>query len=163
VRYDTTLGDDNVTEELVQSEKKPSQNGLIIEKRGESDWLFVVSDGELEMTRDNTLLLVITSCVSSKLKNLGSEVLEDSGEVDWTSWRESAVGIRRKSSGRRTRSTGTDTLGVVALLEETVDTTDWELETSLGRAGLGLAVTAASLATGLARFAALARHDKLMK
>jgi hypothetical protein len=29
--------------------------------------------------------------------------------------------------------TGTDTLSVVALAEETVDTTDWECETGLGR------------------------------
>jgi hypothetical protein len=30
------------------------------------------------------------------------------------------------------RHTGTDTLSVVALSQETVDTTDWESETSLG-------------------------------
>ena len=31
------------------------------------------------------------------------------------------------------RLTSTDTLSVVALAEETVDTTDWECETGLGR------------------------------
>ena len=30
--------------------------------------------------------------------------------------------------------TGTNALGVVSLAEKTVDTTDWECETSLGRA-----------------------------
>ena len=34
------------------------------------------------MTRDNTLLLVITSGIASKFKNFGSKVFEDSGEVD---------------------------------------------------------------------------------
>lgn len=54
--------------------------------------------------------------------------------------------------------TCTDTLGIVALLQETVDTTDRELEASLCRAGLRL-----GFAGGLARarlcFATFARHD----
>ena len=41
-------------------------------------------------------------------------VIEDGIEVNW--------------------STGANTLGIVALLEETVDTTDWELEPSFCRA-----------------------------
>ena len=36
----------------------------------------------------------------------------------------------------RTRSTSTDALSVVSPLQETVDTTDWELKTSLDRSGL---------------------------
>lgn len=32
------------------------------------------------------------------------------------------------------KRTGTNALGVVSLAEKTVDTTDWECETSLGRA-----------------------------
>ena len=36
----------------------------------------------------------------------------------------------------RTRSTSTDALSVVSSLQETVDTTDWELKTSLDRSGL---------------------------
>jgi hypothetical protein len=78
----TTLGDDDVTEETVE--------------------LLVVADGELEVTGDDTRLLVVTVCfrgvsrgfgrraeredmpcsVSSELEDLGSEVFEDSGEVD---------------------------------------------------------------------------------
>ena len=38
------------------------------------------------MTGDDTLLLVITGRVASKLKNLGSKVFEDGSEVDWR-WR----------------------------------------------------------------------------
>jgi hypothetical protein len=76
------------------------------------DALLIVTDGELQVTGDNTLLLVITGGVTSEFENLGGEVLEDGGEVDGC--------------------TGTDTLGVVALLEETVDTTDGELETGCG-------------------------------
>ena len=97
------------------------------------------------MTGDNTLFLVIASCVSSKLKNLGSEVLEDSGEVDYMRKR---IRLSQSKEGMtRTRSTSTYTLGVVALFKETVNTTDWELETGLGRARLSLAITSASLAT----------------
>ena len=74
--------------------------------------LLVVSDGELEMTGDDTGLLVVTSGVAGQLEDLSSKVLENGCEVDW--------------------STSTDTLSVVALAEETVDTTDGECETGLG-------------------------------
>ena len=92
VGQNTTLGDGDVSEKLVQ--------------------LLIVADGELEVTRDDTGLLIVTSGVASKLEDFGSQVLEDSGEVD--------------------RSAGTDTLSVVALAEETVDTTNGERETGLG-------------------------------
>ena len=45
--------------------------------------LFVVSDCELKVARNNTLLLVITRCVARELENLSGEVLEDSREVDF--------------------------------------------------------------------------------
>ena len=48
----------------------------------ESNILLVVTDGELEMAGDNTLLLVVACSVSSELEDLSGEVLEDSGEVD---------------------------------------------------------------------------------
>ena len=93
VGQNTTLGDGDVSEKLVQ--------------------LLVVADGELQVTRDDTGLLVVTSGVTGQLEDFSSQVLEDGSEVDG--------------------STGTDTLGVVALPEETVDTTDGERETGLGR------------------------------
>jgi hypothetical protein len=92
VGEDTALGDGDVSEKLVQ--------------------LLIVADGELEMARDNTGLLVIAGSVTGQLEDLSREVLQDGSEVDG--------------------STGTDTLGVVALAEQTVDTTDGESETGLG-------------------------------
>ena len=62
VGEDTTLGDGDVTEQLVQ--------------------LLVVTDGELQVTRDDTRLLVVTSGVASQLENLSSQVLKDGSEVD---------------------------------------------------------------------------------
>ena len=96
VGEDTTLGDCDVTEKLVQ--------------------FLIVADGELEMTGDDTGLLVVTSSVASQLEDFSSKVLKDGSQVDW--------------------GTGTDTLSIVALAEETVDTTDWECETSLGRSAV---------------------------
>jgi hypothetical protein len=93
VGEDTALGDGDVAEQLVQ--------------------LLVVADGELEMTGDDTRLLVVAGGVASQLEDFGREVLKNGSQVD----------------GR----TGTDTLGVVALAEQTVDTTDGERETGLGR------------------------------
>lgn len=92
VGENTTLGDGDVAEKLVQ--------------------LLIVADGELEMTGNDTGLLVVASSVAGQLENFGSEVLENGSEVDG--------------------STGTDTLSVVALAEQTVDTTDRESETGLG-------------------------------
>lgn len=92
VGENTTLGNGDVTQELVQ--------------------LLIVADGKLEVTGDDTGLLVVTGGVSSQLENLSSEVLENGSEVNG--------------------STGTNTLSVVALAEQTVDTTNGEGQTSLG-------------------------------
>jgi len=85
---------------------------------------------------DSPLFLVITSSVASELKDLSGEVFEHCCEVD----------------GR----TRTDTLGVVAALEHTVDTTDGELETGFrgARCALGgLACCACLAARGFSGFA----------
>ena len=89
----TTLGNGDVSQKLVQ--------------------LFIVPDGELEMTGNDTGLLVVAGSVASQLKNFGSEILEDSSQVDG--------------------SASTNALSVVALPQKTVDTTNRERETSLGR------------------------------
>ena len=90
VWQDTTLSNCNVAQKLVQ--------------------LLIVTDSELEMTRDDTGLLVVTSGVASKFKNFSCQILKDGCEVDW--------------------GTSTDTLSVVALSQETMDTADGECETS---------------------------------
>ena len=61
VGQDTTLGDGDVAEELVQ--------------------FLVVADGELKVTRDDAGLLVVTGGVASQLENLSSQVLENGSEV----------------------------------------------------------------------------------
>jgi hypothetical protein len=90
VGQDTSLGDGDSGQELVQ--------------------LLVVADGQLQVTWDDSGLLVVTSGVSSQLEDLSGQVLHDGSQVDWSS--------------------GTDALGVVSLAQKTMDTTDWELETS---------------------------------
>jgi hypothetical protein len=70
----------------------------------------IVSDGELEVAGDDACLLVVAGSISGKLENFGRKVLENGSEVDW--------------------STGTDTLSVVAFSQQTVNTADWESETS---------------------------------
>ena len=62
VWQDTTLCDCNMSQKLVQ--------------------FLIVSDGELEMTWNDTGLLVVTSSVTGQLKNFSREVLENSSEVD---------------------------------------------------------------------------------
>jgi hypothetical protein len=79
VGNDTTLGDDDGTEELWWHEIEKSG----VKGRTHLAQLFVVPDGELQVTGHDTVLLVVTGSVASELENLGSEVFEDSGEVDW--------------------------------------------------------------------------------
>ena len=74
--------------------------------------LLIVADSELDVTGHNSGLLVVLGGVACELEDLSGEVLKDGGEVHW--------------------GTGTDTLGVSALLHEASDSSDWELESSLG-------------------------------
>lgn len=46
------------------------------------DLLFVVSDGELEMTRYDTSFLIITSSVTSQFEDFCGEIFKDGSEVD---------------------------------------------------------------------------------
>ena len=94
----TTLGDGDAAHELVE--------------------LFVVSDGELQVSWSDSRLLVVSCGVAGKFQDFGSEVLEDGCEVHW--------------------GTGTDSRGEGAFLKVSVDTSDWELESSPGGPGLGL-------------------------
>jgi hypothetical protein len=62
VGQDTTLSDCDVSEKLVQ--------------------FLIVADGELEMTGNDTGLLVITGGVTGQLKDFRCEVFEDGSKVD---------------------------------------------------------------------------------
>jgi hypothetical protein len=110
VGEDTTLGDSDVTQELIQ--------------------LLIVANGKLQVTRDDTSLLVVTSGVTSQLKDFGSEILEDGSEVDRRTWPGQKT---RVSNTVIIELTSTNTLSVVALTKQTVDTTNGEGKTRLGR------------------------------
>ena len=69
----------------------------------------VVADGELEMSWNNPRFLVVSGCVASQLEYFSCQILHDGRKVHWSS--------------------STDTLGVVSLSQQTMDTTDWELQT----------------------------------
>ena len=62
VGEDTSLCDGDVTEKFVE--------------------FLVVSDGELQMTWDDTGLLVVTGSVTGKFEDFSSEVFENGSEVD---------------------------------------------------------------------------------
>ena len=73
VGKDTTLGDGNVSEKFVQ--------------------LFIVADGELKMTRNDTGLLVVTGGIAGQFENFGCQVLKDGSEVDGSTC-DSSLGCR---------------------------------------------------------------------
>ena len=72
----------------------------------------VVSDGELNVSGHDSGLLVVLSGVSSEFEDLSSEIFEDGSEVHG--------------------GTSTNSLGVSALLKESGDSSNGELESSLG-------------------------------
>lgn len=99
-----------------------SSDGDILEQLVE---LLVVADGQLDVAGDDAHPLVVAGSVASELENLGSEVLEDGGEVHG--------------------GTSTDTSGVAALTELPVDASDGELQSSAGRASLRSSLLSLSL------------------
>ena len=111
------------------------------------------------MTRHDTLFLVITSSISSQLEDLGSKVLKHGSKVDCI-LRMSLLSDEK--SYIHTRRTGTDALSVVTLLQETVDTTNWELEASLsGTRLLGFSFSGRGLPR-LGLSSCLARHSRCL-
>ncbi len=107
----TTLGDGHTRQKFVQ--------------------LLVVADGQLQVTGDDSGLLVVTGGVSCQLQHLSGQVFQHGGQVHGSS--------------------GTDTLGVVAFAQKTVDATHGELKSSTGAARLALSLDFSSFTT--------ARHD----
>uniref|UniRef100_A0A2M4C6K5 Putative secreted protein n=1 Tax=Anopheles marajoara TaxID=58244 RepID=A0A2M4C6K5_9DIPT len=112
VGQDTALRDGHSRQQLVQ--------------------LLVVTDGQLQMTRDDTRLLVVSGGVTGQLEYFSGQVLHDGRQIDG--------------------SASTDALGVVALPQQTMDTADRELQTSAVGTGLCLSLHLSSLST--------ARHDE---
>ena len=80
--------------------------------------LLVIADRKLQVSRDDPLALVITSGVSSQLKDLSAQVLEHGGHVHG--------------------GTTAEAWGKTLLAHVSADTADRELQTSAGRAGGGL-------------------------
>ena len=83
----------------------------------ESSELLVVSDSELNVSWDDSALLVVLSGVTGELEDLSGEVLKDGSEVHG--------------------GTGSDSLGVSALLHESGDSSNGELKSGLGASAHG--------------------------
>ena len=76
----------------------------------------VIADGKLKVAGDDSGLLVVTGSIACKLEDLSSEVLHNCSQVDW--------------------GTSTNTLGIVSLAQESVDTSNGELKPGPGATGL---------------------------
>ena len=104
VWQDTSTGNSDSSQKLVQ--------------------FFVILDSQSNVSGHNTALLVVTSSVSSKLKNFGAKVFQDGSQVDGGS--------------------SSHTSGILSLSQISSDTTDRELQTGLGRCSSGLLFSTAS-------------------
>ena len=78
--------------------------------------LLIIADGQLDVAGDDAGLLVVASGVSGQLENLSGQVLNDGGEVDG--------------------GTSSDAASIATLLQEAVNASNGELQTSLLGAGL---------------------------
>ena len=110
VRENTTLSDGHTVEELVQ--------------------FLVITDGQLQVTRDDTRLLVVLGRVPGELKDLSGQVLKNGRQVHG--------------------GTGTNALSVVTLADESVDTAHGELKSRPAGAGLRLATNLTTLSLAFA-------------
>ena len=72
--------------------------------------LLVVADGQLKMAGIDPALLVVSCGIPCELKYLSGQVLHDGSQVDG--------------------STSSDTVGIVATTQETLNSADGELQTS---------------------------------
>ena len=111
VGKDTTLSDGDSREKLVQ--------------------LLVITDGKLQMSWDDSGLLVVTGSIASQLEDLSSEVLKDGSQVD--------------------RSTSPHSLGIVSFAKESVDPAHRELKPGTAGSALCLSLCLTAFATS--------RHD----
>jgi len=96
-RQDSSVRDGDVAQELVE--------------------LLVVSDGQLDVSGNNSGLLVVARGVTSQLEDFSRQVFEDGAQVD--------------------RGSSSDAGSIATFTELTMDTSDGELETSSVRAALG--------------------------
>ena len=87
----------------------------------------VITDSQLQMTWDDSCFLVVTSSVTGQFQNFSGQILENSSQIHG--------------------GTSAHTFGVVALSQQTVNTTDWELKPSTARARLALSLDFSSLST----------------
>jgi len=88
--------------------------------------LLIVPDGELEVTRDDSGLLVVPSSVTGQLEHLSGKVLHNCSQVHWSS--------------------GSHSLSIVTLPQEPVNPADWELQASSAGPGLRLSLHFSSFA-----------------
>ncbi|TRY78828.1 hypothetical protein TCAL_12416, partial [Tigriopus californicus] len=89
--------------------------------------LFVVADGQLQMTGDNAGLLVVTGSIASQFEDLSRQIFHHSGQVNG--------------------GTGSHSLGVVSLAKQSMDTADRELKSGTVGSALCLSFHFASFAS----------------
>lgn len=94
----TTLGDGHSRQQLVQ--------------------FLVISDGELQMSRDDSGFLVVSGCIACQFQHFGGQVFQDGCKVNWC--------------------TSSNSFCIVALSEQSVDTSYWELKSSTAGSALCL-------------------------
>ena len=105
------------------------QNSSLGDGDSSKQWveLLIVPDGELEVTGNDPLLLVVPGSVPSQLEDLSSEVLHHSSQVDGSST--------------------SNPLGVVSLPQVAVDPSHGELKSSSDGPGLRLGPDSRHLAS----------------
>ena len=82
-------------------------NGCVGQKLVE---FFVVSDGQKNVSWDDSGLLVVLCSVTGEFQDFSSQVFENGSEINWGS--------------------STDSFSVVSMSQKSSDSTEWELKTS---------------------------------
>jgi hypothetical protein len=107
------------------SESNSKNNHMSITVKNHQKRTFVSADGQVQMAGSDTLHLQVLGRVSGQLQNFGSQVLETKNQINYLNSSKILHG-----SGVDSGSGSDTSVRSGALLQETMDSTDWELQTS---------------------------------
>lgn len=88
---------------------------------------FIISNGQLKVTRNDSWLFVVPCSVSSQFKHFCCQIFQDSSKVH--------------------RSTTTNSICIIAFAKKSMDTTNWKLKTGFRWSRFWLVLYLASLSS----------------
>merc|ERR1719153_2097014 len=97
-----------------------------IHSRQEIIQFLIVSDRQLEMSRNDPGFLVVTSSITSEFQNFSSKILHNRGQING--------------------SASSNSFGIITLAQESMNTSNWKLKSSSRGSGFSFSLDFATFA-----------------